>query len=156
QQVMFAQDRASIVYQYGVNGANSFLASKVPTAATSTALQLQQSIGCNAAVVGSTHYQLTYNSSLIPNSQITALQGSTAFNNQCQFTAGLPAWYLAITTPPDPRYGNLRKKWSVGDSGSEEADAYPGRLATDLYVTNATVAGWMSWLWHQFGTGTFQ
>ncbi len=156
QQVMFAQDRATVVYQYGVNGANSFLASKASSAAASTALQLKQSIGCNGAVIGGTHYQETYNSVLIPNSQITAIEGSTAFANQCQFTAGLPAWYLAIATPPDPRYGNLRKKWAVGDTTAEEADPYPGRLATDLYTTNATVAGWMSWLWHQFGTSTFQ
>jgi hypothetical protein len=156
QQVQFTQDRASIVYQYGVNGANSFLASRVPAAAASTTAQIQQSIGCTGAVIGSTLYQTVYNYSLLVNSQITALQGSTSFANECQFHTGLPDWYLMITTPPDPRYGNLRKKWSVGANNAEVADAYPGRLATDLYATNATVAGWMSWLWHQYGSSTFQ
>jgi hypothetical protein len=156
QQVQYAQDRASMVYQYGTNGANSLLASKVPIAVSSTTQQLKQSIGCAGAVIGGTHYQVTYNQALIPNSQITDLQGSTSFANECQFNTGLPEWFLAITTPPDPRYGNLRKKVATGDTTAEEADVYVGRLATDLYVTNTTTAGWMSWLWHQYGNSTFQ
>jgi hypothetical protein len=156
QYTQYIQDRANIVYQYGVNGANSLLASKSSTAISSTAAQLQSSIGCQGAVIAGTHYMQAYNTVLIPNAEITALQGLTSFANQCQYNQGYPEWFLATTTPPDPRYYNLRKKFADGDTTSEEGDAFPGMLAAALYGTNATQAGWMSWLWHQYGSSNFQ
>jgi hypothetical protein len=45
---------------------------------------------------------------------------------------------------------------ATGDTTTEEGDVFVGRLATALYETNPTTAGWMSWLWHQYGNSTFQ
>ncbi|MBV8902057.1 MAG: hypothetical protein JOZ22_00350, partial [Acidobacteriia bacterium] len=155
QQVTYAQYRATLAYQYGVNGANAFLATKVPASQSSNNQTLQLSIGCAGAMSAGTHYTQTYNAALIPSAQITALQGGNTFS-QCQFTQGYPTWFLATTTPPDPRYGNTRKKVALGDTATEEGDVFPGLLATGLYATNPAPAKAMSWLWHQYGTSTFQ
>jgi hypothetical protein len=156
QAQMYPQDRSTLAYQYGVNGANPQLATKVATSLSTNAAGLVKAIGCNGAMTAGPHYEGTYEGAFIPAAQITALEGLTAIAGQCQISQGFPNWMLTITTPPDPRFGNLRKVIPLGDTTVEEGNLFAGILATDLYATNATTAGWMSWLWHQFGTSTFQ
>ena len=55
-------------------------------------------------------------------------------------------------TPPEPRFGNVRKGYSNGD-GNTEADVRPGLLGTALNPVNPTLAGNLMWAWRQSNSG---
>jgi hypothetical protein len=62
-------------------------------------------------------------------------------------------WELSIQTPPEPRFGNVRKGYSNGD-GNTEADVRTGMLGTALYPVNAPLAGNLMWAWQQSNSPT--
>jgi hypothetical protein len=62
--------------------------------------------------------------------------------------AAYAKWELSIQTPPEPRFGNVRKEYSNGD-GNTEADVRTGMLATALNPVNPALAGNLMWAWQQ-------
>ena len=60
----------------------------------------------------------------------------------------MPTGSCPSQTPPEPRFGNLRKGYSNGD-GNTEANVRTGMLATAMYPVNPTVAGNLMWAWRQ-------
>src|SRR5262249_48343819 len=62
-------------------------------------------------------------------------------------------WELSIQTPPEPRFGNIRKGYSNGD-GNTEADVRTGLLATALNTVNPSLAQNLMWAWQQSNTST--
>ncbi len=62
-------------------------------------------------------------------------------------------WELSIQTPPEPRFGNLRKGYSNGD-GNTEGDVRTGMLGTALNPVNPGLAGNLMWAWQQSNSPT--
>ena len=98
------------------------------------------------AAAGSTHYQSTFFEPLILNYMNPATQGALSMADPRWTTYA--NWELSIQTPPEPRFGNVRKGYSNGD-GNTEADVRTGMLGTALYPVNAPLAGNLMWAWQQ-------
>jgi hypothetical protein len=123
-----------------------FLASKLPIAVTYPTKDFDEYFSSTGAPTGSTHYQSAFFEPLILNFLSFSLNGGLSMKDP-KWVA-YANWELSIQTPPEPRFGNLRKGYSNGD-GNTEADVRTGMLATALYSTNPTLAGNLIWAWRQ-------
>jgi len=123
-----------------------YLESMIPTAITYPANDFNNYISSTGAAAGSTHYQGAFLDPLLLNYQNLSLAGVLSMTDP-KWTA-YANWELSIQTPPEPRFGNLRKGYSNGD-GNTEADGRTGMLATALNPTSPAIAGNLMWAWRQ-------
>lgn len=103
---------------------------------------------------GSLHYQGNYTEPNYQNFQVGALNGQFSFSNPQYYWNQHIQWWLSGATPPEPRFGNLRKCLSDGDGNTEAlCSSYAGDIAEGLYATNATSSGNGQWMWTQMNPG---
>jgi hypothetical protein len=125
---------------------NPFLATKLAQGKASVLSDLATEFSATGAAGASTHYQGTYFQPLYLNYQNLSLIGEETFAGSRWIPYA--QWELSIQTPPEPRFGNLRKGYSNGD-GNTEADVRTGMLATGINSVNPTLAGNLIWAWNQ-------
>ena len=125
---------------------NPYLGSKLPVAVTYPVNDLNTYFSGTGAAAGSTHYQGAFFEPLILNYLNLSQDGVLSMTDPKW--AAYANWELSIQTPPEPRFGNLRKGYSNGD-GNTEADVRPGLLGTALQSVNPTLAGNLMWAWQQ-------
>jgi hypothetical protein len=123
-----------------------FLASKLPIAVMYAKNDFSESFSDTGAAAGSTHYQSAFFEPLILNYETLARLGLLSMADP-KWSA-YANWELSVQTPPEPRFGNLRKAYSNGD-GNTEADVRTGMLATALFAVNPALAGNLMWAWRQ-------
>ena len=123
-----------------------YLASKLPAAIAYVANDFRESFSSTGAAAASTHYQSAFFEPLILNYESLAGHGSISMADPKW--AAYANWELSIQTPPEPRFGNLRKAYSNGD-GNTEADVRTAMLATALYPVNPGLASNLMWAWQQ-------
>jgi hypothetical protein len=128
-----------------------FLSSMLSTAVSYPASDFATYFSATGAAAGSTHYQSAFFEPLILNYMNFAQDGNLSMSDP-KWVA-YANWELSIQTPPEPRFGNIRKGYSNGD-GNTEADVRPGMLGTALNPVNPTVAGYMMWAWQQSNSST--
>jgi hypothetical protein len=138
--------------QSATSGATQpFLASKLTQALSYPASGFSAYFSSTGAAAGSTHYQSAFFEPLVLNYQSLAANGLISMADPKW--AAYANWELSIQTPPEPRFGNLRKGYSNGD-GNTEADVRTGMLATALYASDPTLAGNLMWAWKQSNSAT--
>jgi hypothetical protein len=123
-----------------------YLASKLPVALTYPTSDFNRYFSSTGAAAGSTHYQSAFFQPLILNYLNFSQSGALSLSDPKW--AAYANWELSIQTPPEPRFGNLRKGYSNGD-GNTEADVRPALLATALNPLNPTLARNLMWAWQQ-------
>jgi hypothetical protein len=123
-----------------------YLASKLPTAINYTTNEFKEYFSPTGAAAGSTHYQSAFFWPLILNYQALSLDGYLSMKDPKW--AAYANWELSILTPPEPRFGNIRKVYSNGN-GNTESSARPGMLAAALNPVNAALARNLMWAWEQ-------
>lgn len=123
-----------------------FLATKLDQALRYVKDDFEQNFSSTGAGAGSTHYQSAFFEPLILNFMAFAQRGLISMNDP-KWVA-YSNWELSTLTPPEPRFGNVRKGYSNGD-GNTESDVRTGMLATALYQANPTIAGNLMWAWQQ-------
>ena len=138
----YLQYRAQSAAAVGVS--QPYLSSMIPVALNNPQSDFSAYFSPTGAAAGSTHYQSAFFEPLILNYLNFSLDGSLSMADPKWLAYA--KWELSIQTPPEPRFGNLRKGYSNGD-GNTEADVRPGMLGTALYSTNPTVAGNLMWAW---------
>lgn len=131
--------------------AQPYLAAMIPAALAYPLNDFSQYFSATGAAAGSTHYQSAFFEPLILNYLNFSLEGSLSMADP-KWSA-YANWELSIQTPPEPRFGNLRKGYSNGD-GNTEADVRTGMLGTALYSVNPAVAGNLMWAWQQSNSPT--
>jgi hypothetical protein len=128
-----------------------FLLTKMGQALASPVDDLNSYFSPTGAAAGSTHYQSAFFEPLILN--YMGLQNTGQLSLSDPRWAAYANWELSIQTPPEPRFGNLRKGYSNGD-GNTEADVRTGMLATAMNPVNPTLAGNLMWAWRQSNSAT--
>ena len=128
-----------------------FLSAQLPTAVSYSAADFGAYFSSTGAAAGSTHYQSAFFEPLILNYMNSATQGYLSMADPKW--AAYANWELSIQTPPEPRFGNIRKGYSNGD-GNTEADVRTGMLGTALYPVNPSLAGNLMWAWQQSNSAT--
>ena len=123
-----------------------FLASKLSSALANPVNDFNTYFSPTGAGAGSTHYQSAFFQPLILNYLSLSHDGALTMSDPKW--AAYAKWELSIQTPPEPRFGNLRKSYSNGD-GNTEGDPRTGMLAAALYPVNPTLAGNLMWAWRQ-------
>jgi hypothetical protein len=123
-----------------------YLASKVSAAIHYTTDSFNRYFSPTGAAAASTHYQAAFFEPLIANYQALSLDGYVSMTDP-KWVA-YANWELSIQTPPEPRFGNLRKSYSNGD-GNTEADVRTGLLAAALKPVNPVMASNLMWAWDQ-------
>jgi hypothetical protein len=123
-----------------------YLASKLATALNYVTNDFRESFSPTGAVGASTHYQSAFFEPLILNYESLAGHGSISMADPKW--AAYANWELSIQTPPEPRFGNLRKGYSNGD-GNTEADVRTAMLATAINPVNPGLASNLMWAWQQ-------
>jgi hypothetical protein len=123
-----------------------FLSQQLAAAATYSFNDFDAYFSPTGAAAGSTHYQSAFFEPLILNYMNPATQGLLSMSDP-QWAA-YANWELSIQTPPEPRFGNVRKGYSNGD-GNTEADVRTGLLATALNPVNPSLASNLMWAWQQ-------
>jgi len=121
------------------------MAANFNTALSWTVQDLTAAFNSNGTPQGSTHYQGTFTEPLYANYRLAQLNGLASFASPVW--SGYANWELAIQTPPEPRFGSMRKGVSDGD-GATEGDARTGLLATGLNGVNNSLAQNLSWAWN--------
>jgi hypothetical protein len=128
-----------------------FLATKLNQAAAYPAAGFDGYFSDTGAAAGSTHYQSAFFEPLMMNYQSLATDGLLSFTDPKW--AAYARWELSIQTPPEPRFGNVRKGYSNGD-GNTEADVRTGMLGTAMNATNPALASNLMWAWQQSNSPT--
>ncbi|HEY3841462.1 MAG TPA: hypothetical protein VGL72_33055, partial [Bryobacteraceae bacterium] len=128
-----------------------YLASKLAIALKYPVDDFTRYFSDTGAASASTHYQSAFFEPLIMNYMSFAGDGLLSLTDP-KWEA-YARWELSIQTPPEPRFGNLRKAYSNGD-GNTEADVRTGLLGTALKAVNPTVAGNLMWAWRQSNSPT--
>jgi hypothetical protein len=149
-------NQTEMYYQYRTELASAIpsqpvMAADMATAVGYTTNDFDQYFSPTGAVPGSTYYQAAYFDPLIINFQALTLAGYLNMNDP-KWTA-YANWELSIQTPPEPRFGNIRKWYSNG-AGATAGDARTGILATALKTVNPTLASNLMWAWQQSNTPT--
>ena len=128
-----------------------FLGTKVAQGVASSLNDFANNFSPTGAAAGSTHYQSAFFEPLILNYLNFTQTGALSMSDPRW--AAYANWELSIQTPPEPRFGNVRKGYSNGD-GNTEADVRPGMLATAIEAVNPTLAGNLMWAWKQNNSAT--
>jgi hypothetical protein len=153
QVVQWYQYRAEVAAQLYFH---PYLASKVAMGNSYTLGSISAMANQYGAGPGSLHYQGTYTTPTYEAFEISALSGS--FPNFTFANSSYPwrqhaRWFLSGLTPPEPRFGNMRKCLSDGDGNTEaECAVHLGLLAEGLASVDATTAGNAIWGWAQTNT----
>ncbi len=132
-----------------------FLASMLPVALSYPLTDFGTYFSSTGAAAGSTHYQGAFFQPLILNYlnlSLDPLQSGVLSMADPKWAA-YANWELSIQTPPEPRFGNLRKGYSNGD-GNTEGDARLGMLGTALFSVNPQLSGNLMWAWQQNNSAT--
>ncbi|MEP6714076.1 MAG: hypothetical protein ABJC09_00800 [Terriglobia bacterium] len=130
---------------------NPFFAALSATASAYPVNDFAASFSATGAAAASTHYQSAFFEPLILNYLSSSLNGGLSMTDPKW--AAYANWELSIQTPPEPRFGNIRKGYSNGD-GNTESDVRTGMLATALYPVNPALAGNLIWAWQQSNSPT--
>src|SRR5262249_25973089 len=130
---------------------NPLLASKLQTASSYPVSEFGTYFSPTGAAAGSTHYQSAFFEPLILNFLNLSRNGSLSMSDP-KWTA-YANWELSIHTPPEPRFGNIRKAYSNGD-GNTESNVRTAMLASGLSSVNPTVASNLMWAWQQSNSTT--
>ncbi len=128
-----------------------FLSQQLATATTYSSGDFANYFSSTGAAAGSTHYQSAFFEPLILNYMNPATQGYLSMADPKW--AAYANWELSIQTPPEPRFGNVRKGYSNGD-GNTEADVRTGMLGTAMNLVNPPLAGNLMWAWQQSNSPT--
>jgi hypothetical protein len=128
-----------------------FLSQQLAAAASYSMADLSAYFDATGAAAGSTHYQSAFFEPLILNYMNPATQGYLSMSSP--LWAAYANWELSIQTPPEPRFGNVRKGYSNGD-GNTEGDVRTGMLGTALNPVNPALAGNLMWAWQQSNSPT--
>ena len=128
-----------------------FLGQQLMSAANNATGDFSNYFDSTGAAAGSTHYQSAFFEPLVLNYMNPATQGYLSISDPKW--AANAAWELSIQTPPEPRYGNIRKGESNGD-GNTEGDVRTGMLGTALHAANPPLAGNLMWAWNQSNTSS--
>jgi len=139
----YLEYRAQSVFS---NSSQPFLSRQLAAAVSFSVSDFAGYFSSTGAAAGSTHYQSAFFEPLILNYMNPATQGALSMADP-RWT-NYANWELSIQTPPEPRFGNVRKGYSNGD-GNTEADVRTGMLGTALYPVNAPLAGNLMWAWQQ-------
>jgi hypothetical protein len=148
-------------YQYRAEAAaqlyfHPYLASKVALGNSYTLGSINAMANQYGSGASSMHYQGTYTTPTYEAFGMAAASGQ--FPNFTFANPGYPwrqhaRWYLSGLTPPEPRFGNVRKCLSDGDGLTEATCAANlGILAEGLGSADATTAGNAIWGWTQTNT----
>ena len=148
QYQQYLEYRAQSVFS---NSSQPFLSQQLAAAVSYSVGDFASYFDTTGAAAGSTHYQSTFFEPLILNYMNPATQGSLSMADPRW--ANYANWELSIQTPPEPRFGNVRKGYSNGD-GNTEADVRTGMLGTALNTVNAPLAGNLMWAWQQSNSPT--
>lgn len=100
---------------------------------------------------GSTHYQAAAMDPALTN--FLDLKNSGVNLNGYPLWNGYSRWLLNALTPPEPRFGNVRKMVSVGD-GNTEATAMHGMVATLLRDAAPSLSAQLQWGWTSQNSAT--
>jgi hypothetical protein len=128
------------------------LAPKLPGVRARAAELLNKSINEQGAALGSNHY---LQASMGPVVNIMQQQkrvagpGEDPFRTQERLTK-FSEYLLHLLTPPEPRFGGLRKTVSFGDGSSEATELY-GQLATGFRGVNDALSERLMAPWRQVG-----
>ncbi len=153
QIVQWYQDRAEAALQLYFH---PYLASKVASGNSYTLGSINAMANQYGSGASSMHYQGAYTVPTYEAFETSALNGS--FPNFTFANPNYPwrqhaGWYLSGLTPPEPRFGNVRKCLSNGDGNTEaECAVSLGLLAEGLASVDATTAGNAIWGWAQTNT----
>jgi len=121
-----------------------FLSQQLPTAEGYATQDFSSYFDSTGAAAGSTHYQSAFFEPLILN-----YMNSAGYLSMSDPTwAAYANWELSIQTPPEPRFGNIRKGYSNGD-GNTESDVRTGMLGTALNPVHPALAQNLMWAWQQ-------
>jgi hypothetical protein len=132
-----------------------YLSTKVNTANNYITSNLSGVFNQYGAGPASLHYQANYTEPNYQNFQAGALNGQLSFSNPQYNWKQHVQWWLSAVTPPEPRFGNLRKCLSDGDGNTEAAcSGNPGGIAEGIYSTNSTTSGYAQWIWTQMNPGS--
>ena len=121
-----------------------FLATQLTAAEAYATQDFSNYFDSTGAAAGSTHYQSAFFEPLILNYMNSGGYLSMSDPKWAKYAN----WELSIQTPPEPRFGNIRKVYSNGD-GDTESDVRTGILGTALNPVNPTLAGNLMWAWQQ-------
>ncbi len=128
-----------------------FLATKVTQALQYPADLFRDYFSTTGAPSGSTHYQSAFLEPLIVNFENLAATGLLSMNDPKWLAYS--SWELSSLTPPEPRFGNVRKSYSNGD-GNTSANVRGGMLGTALRDVSPVVAGNLMWAWRSMNSPT--
>jgi hypothetical protein len=155
QQVQFQEDLDEMAAQLNFQ---PNMSPKLGGIASSTIAAVHAGINEYGSGASSLHYQGTYDETTVPPFQNMALSGqqrAISFANPNYPYAQHISWDINGLTPPEPRFGGIRKCLSDGDGNTEatcmEIAAY---VAEGLAATNPTAASNGMWGWFQsYGAG---
>jgi hypothetical protein len=148
----YLEYRAQSVFAAGPT--QPFLSQQLTTAEGNSTQDFSNYFDSTGAAAGSTHYQSAFFEPLILNyMNLSQNQPTVALNTYAPAMsdpkwAAYANWELSIQTPPEPRFGNIRKGYSNGD-GNTESDVRTGMLGTALNPVNPALAGNLMWAWQQ-------
>lgn len=142
QGVQYAMYRAQSIFMLG--GANAGLSGSSAQARNYT----EQSLGYlhpeSGAPRGSTHYHGAAMDPALANFLLMKANGVNI--NQYPVWRNYSRWMLDGLTPPEPRFGNVRKMVSSGD-GNTAASAMPGMVATLFRGVDDLLSANLQWGW---------
>ncbi|HEX4137077.1 MAG TPA: Ig-like domain-containing protein [Bryobacteraceae bacterium] len=144
----YLEYRAQSVF---ADSSQPFLSQQLAAAANNATIDFTNYFSSTGAAAGSTHYQSAFFEPLILNYMTPGNQGLLSLSDP-KWTL-YANWELSTQTPPEPRFGNVRKGYSNGD-GNTEADVRTGMLGTAFHNAgvNPTLAGNLMWAWQQSNT----
>ena len=145
----YLQYRAQSAAAAGVS--QPYLSTMIPTALQYPLDDFSSYFSSTGAAAGSTHYQSAFFEPMILNYLNFSQDGEISMTDP-KWSA-YANWELSIQTPPEPRFGNIRKGYSNGD-GNTEADVRTGMLATALEGANLPLAQNLMWAWQQSNSAT--
>ncbi|HEY3824148.1 MAG TPA: Ig-like domain-containing protein [Bryobacteraceae bacterium] len=146
----YLEYRAQSVF---ADSSQPFLSQQLAAAATYASNDFTNYFSSTGAAAGSTHYQSAFFEPLILNYMTPGNLGLLNLSDP-KWTA-YANWEMSIQTPPEPRFGNVRKGYSNGD-GNTEGDVRTGMLGTALHNAgvNPTLAGNLMWAWQHSNTAS--
>lgn len=130
-------------------GSTPAMSARVPGVQASAAANLQQVINSNGAHISSPHYVEASMGPLLSTMQQLKLVGVDLYRNEPR-TAKFSNFYLDLLTPPEPRFGGIRKLVSLGDGSTESSELF-GQLGTAFAGIDSTLSGRLMRAWDESG-----
>jgi hypothetical protein len=111
---------------------------------------LHQTVSEFGAHMGSIHYVGASNGPLLSTFQQLKMAGIADPFKEDDRVARFAEFYMNCLTPPEPRFGNVRKLIAVGDGSTEGTEEF-GQLATGLADVNAELSARLMGAWQENG-----